>query len=118
MRLRSLFTVLFGVLAAATAVSLILVMDATLRRAAEDRVTLIGTDGRVANDTDLPPAEVSRMENHSDRPEVIEARRKGRGESRRFSSTEAEDRFYFARLLPGGDVLRLSVAAARVREIE
>src|SRR5260221_4438823 len=149
MRLRSLFTALFGVLAAATAVALILVMDATLRRAVEDRVTeriereidhvaedmralpaetrdaffrrsarelacritLIGSDGRVANDTDLPPAEVSRMENHSGRPEVIEARRKGRGESRRFSSTEAEDRFYFARLLPGGDVLRLSVAA-------
>ena len=156
MRLRSLFTVLFGVLAAATAVLLVVLMDANLRRAVEDRVTeriereidhvaedmrefpaekrdaffrrsarelacritLIGADGRVANDTDLPPAEVSRMENHSGRPEVIDARRKGRGESRRFSATEAEDRFYFARLLPDGDVLRLSVAAARVRELE
>lgn len=156
MRLRSLFTVLFGFLAAATAVSLIVVMDATLRRALEDRVTeriereidhvaedmrefpserrdaffrrsarelacritLIGSDGRVSNDTDLPPAEVPRMENHANRPEVLEARRNGRGESRRFSSTEGENRFYFARLLPGGDVLRLSVAAARVRELE
>jgi two-component system phosphate regulon sensor histidine kinase PhoR len=156
MRLRSLFTVLFGVLAAATAVLLVVLMDANLRRAVEDRVTeriereidhvgedmrevpaerrdaffrrsarelacritLIGADGRVANDTDLAPAEVPRMENHSGRPEVVEARRKGRGESRRFSSTEAEDRFYFAHLLPDGNVLRLSVAAARVRELE
>jgi two-component system, OmpR family, phosphate regulon sensor histidine kinase PhoR len=156
MKQRSLFTVLFGVLAAATAVALILVMDATIRRAVEDRVTeriereidhvaqdmrdfpaesrdaffrrsarelacritLIGPDGRVSNDTDLPPAEVPRMENHASRPEVLEARRKGRGESRRFSSTEAEDRFYFARLLPDVTVLRLSVAAARVRQLE
>ena len=156
MRLRSLFTVLFGFLAAAAAVSLIVVMDATLRRAVEDRVTariereidhlaqdmgesplerrdaffrrsarelacritLIGPDGRVSNDTDLPPAEVPQMENHANRPEVLEARRNGRGESRRFSSTEGENRFYFARLLPDGNVLRLSVAAARVRELE
>jgi two-component system phosphate regulon sensor histidine kinase PhoR len=156
MRLRSLFTVLFGVLAAATAFSLILVMDATLRRAVEDRVTeriereidhvaqdmrgiapesldaffrrsarelgcritLIRPDGRVSNDTDLRPSEVPQMENHARRPEVIEARRAGHGDSRRFSATEQENRFYFARLLPDGNVLRLSVAAARVRELE
>jgi len=156
MRLRSLFTVLFGVLAAATAFSLILVMDATLRRALEDRVTeriereidhvaqdmrgiapesldaffrrsarelgwritLIRPDGRVSNDTDLRPSEVPQMENHARRPEVIEARRTGRGDSRRFSATEQENRLYFARLLPDGNVLRLSVAAARVRELE
>ena len=58
------------------------------------------------------------MENHAGRPEVIEARRAGRGDSRRFSATEQENRFYFARLLPDGNVLRLSVAAARVRELE
>ena len=156
MRLRSLFTVLFGVLAAATALSLVLVMDATLRRAVEDRVserieleidhvahdmpgiapegldaylrrsagelgcriTLIRPDGRVSNDTDLRPSEVAQMENHSRRPEVLEARRAGHGDSRRFSATEREDRLYFARLLPDGNVLRLSVAAARVRELE
>jgi two-component system, OmpR family, phosphate regulon sensor histidine kinase PhoR len=156
MRLRSLFTVLFGVLAAATAFSLVLVVDATLRRAVEDRVTeriereidhvaqdmrgiapesldaffrrsarelgsritLIRPDGRVSNDTDLRPSEVPQMENHARRPEVIEARRTGRGDSRRFSATEQENRFYFARLLPDGNVLRLSVAAAHVRELE
>ena len=156
MKLRSLFTVLFGVLAAAAAFSLILVMDATLRRAVEDRVTeriereidhvaqdmrgvapenldpffrrsagellcritLIRPDGTVSNDTDVRPSEVAQMENHARRPEVIEARRSGRGDSRRFSATEQENRFYFARLLPDGNVLRLSVAAAQVRELE
>ncbi len=156
MRLRSRFTVLFGVLAAAAALSLILVMDATLRRAVEDRVTeriereidhvaqdmqgtapenldaffrrsarelacritLIRPDGSVSNDTDLRPAEVPQMENHGRRPEVLEARRSGRGDSRRFSATEQENRFYFARLLSDGNVLRISVAAAHVRELE
>ncbi len=156
MRLRSLFTTLFGVLAAAAALSLILVLDATLSRAVEDRVTeriereidhlaedmrgvapegldaffrrsavelacritLIRPDGRVSNDTDVRPAEVPQMENHGKRPEVLAARRAGHGDSRRFSATEQENRFYFARLLPDGDVLRLSVAAAHVRELE
>ena len=156
MRLRSLFTMLFGVLAAATALSLILVIDATLRRAVEDRVTeriereidhvaqdmrgtapenldvffrrsarelgcritLIHPDGRVSNDTDLRPSEGPQMENHARRPEVLEARRSGRGDSRRFSATEQENRLYFARLLSDGNVLRISVAAALVRELE
>jgi two-component system phosphate regulon sensor histidine kinase PhoR len=155
MRLRSLFTALFGVLAGAAAFSLILVLDATLRRAVEERVTdrierevahlaqdlrevapesldaffrrsarelgcritLIRPDGRVSNDTDMQPSEVPQMENHARRPEVLEARRAGHGDSRRFSATEQENRFYFARLLPDGNVLRLSVAAAHVREL-
>ena len=156
MRLRSLFTALFAGLAAAAALFLIAVMDATLRRAVEDRVTerlvreidhlaedmqsvpaglldaflrrsagelacritLIRSDGRVADDTDLPAAAVPGMENHGSRPEVVEALRTGQGSSRRFSATENENRYYFAKRLSDGDVLRLSVAAARVREIE
>jgi len=93
-----------------------------LRRSARElacRITLIAPDGRVTNDTDLDPALVPQMENHAGRPEIAEARRSGRGESRRFSATEQEDRFYFARRLSDdGRVLRLSVAAAHVRELE
>ncbi len=156
MRLRALFTVLFAFLAAAVALSLIVVVDATLRRAVEDRVTeriereldhmaqdmrsvgaeeldellrrsarelvcritLILPDGKVVSDTDLPPVLVSQMENHATRPEIVEARRTGRGDSRRFSATENENRFYFARLLSDGRVLRLSVPAGRVEELE
>jgi len=156
MKLRSLFIVLFAILAVGTAVALNFVLDSTLRRAVEDRVserifremdhlqqdmaaipadaldgflrrsarelvcriTLIAPDGRVQHDTDLDPSLVPQMENHAGRPEVVEARRTGTGESRRFSATEQENRFYFARRLADGRVLRLSVAAAHVHEIE
>src|SRR5712692_972793 len=156
MKLRSFFTILFAILAVGTAVALIFVLDSTLRRAVEDRVserisremdhlredlaaiptggldgflrrsarelvcriTLIAPDGRVQNDTDLDPSLVPQMENHAGRPEVLEARRTGTGESRRFSATEQENRFYFARRLADGRVLRLSVAAAHVHELE
>ena len=156
MTFRSFFTILFALLAIAAAVSLVLVMDATLRRAVEDRVrarilhemdhvaedlaahpgperdgdlrrsarvlasriTLIAPDGRVLTDTDLPPSEVPHMENHGSRPEVLEARKTGEGFSRRFSATENENRFYFARPLSDGNVLRFSVPAEGVRELE
>jgi tryptophan synthase alpha chain len=51
-------------------------------------------------------------------PEILQARRSGSGAAIRFSATEGEDRLYFARRRPNGDVLRFSVAAAQVREIE
>ncbi|HEY7574779.1 MAG TPA: ATP-binding protein, partial [Thermoanaerobaculia bacterium] len=82
------------------------------------RITVIAPDGRVTHDTDLIPADVPGMENHGERPEVVGARRLGIGAARRFSSTEQEDRLYFARKLSSGDVLRLSVAAAQIRELE
>ena len=82
------------------------------------RVTIIGADGKVLHDTDLPPDRVSGMENHSDRPEVIEARRSGTGNSRRFSATESEGRIYFARSIPEGQILRVSVSVAGVEQVE
>jgi two-component system phosphate regulon sensor histidine kinase PhoR len=158
MRLRSRFSALFGVLAAAAALLLMLVFDDTLRRAVEDRVvdriererdhlagdvgqfagrpeeldaflrraardlecriTLVAADGRVSTETDMRPADVASLENHGNRPEVREARERGDGAARRFSGTEREDRLYFARRLPDGSVLRLSVARAQVRQLE
>jgi two-component system phosphate regulon sensor histidine kinase PhoR len=95
--------------------------DAYLRRTAQElatRITVIEPDGRVSHDTDLLPADVPRMENHGNRPEVREARAGGAGVSYRFSATEQENRIYVARQIPGGEVLRFSVPAARVRETE
>ena len=96
-------------------------LDAFLRGAAKElqcRATVVAPDGRVTHDTDVFPADVPALENHGNRPEVREARGSGSGTARRFSATEGEDRLYFARRLPNGDVLRLSVAAAQVRELE
>ncbi|MGH9368341.1 MAG: HAMP domain-containing sensor histidine kinase, partial [Thermoanaerobaculia bacterium] len=51
-------------------------------------------------------------------PEVRQARERGVGSARRFSSTERQDRLYFARRLSDGSVLRLSVGRAQVREMK
>src|SRR5262249_6368669 len=96
-------------------------LDGFFRRSARElacRITLIAADGRVLNDTDLDPSLVPQMENQGQRREVVQAREAGQGESRGFSATGQEDRFFFARRLGDGRILRLSVSVAHVREIE
>ncbi len=159
MRLGSRFTILLGVLAAAAALLLVLLLDATVRRATEDRIlervsreadhlaqdwvrwssdrpadadarlreaaaslncriTIVDAQGQVLHDTDLPPEKVAGMENHAGRPEIESARRNGSGSARRFSTTENENRIYFAKALAGNQVIRLSVSVAGVLAIE
>jgi two-component system phosphate regulon sensor histidine kinase PhoR len=67
------------------------------------RVTLIGADGTVEFDSAGDPAD---MDNHADRPEIIDARNSGSGTSSRFSDTQLTVNFYYARLLTDGRVLR------------
>lgn len=55
------------------------------------RVTVIDTDGVVLLDTEADP---KRMQNHSDRPEVIEAMRSGASLIRRHSATLEKDQIY------------------------
>ena len=73
------------------------------------RITLIDDSGNVLLDSDASP---ERMENHNDRPEVIEARRETSGSGVRFSNTLGYRAVYVARLVdpsrPNGLVLRLS----------
>ena len=159
MRVGPRFTVLLGLLAAAAGILLVFLLDATVRRATEDRVldrasreadhladdwqrwsaerpadadrlvreaaarlacriTIVGSDGKVLHETDLPLALVPQMENHANRPEILEARRKGTGTARRYSNTVDDRRIYFARALPGGEVIRVSVSVAGVEAME
>ena len=60
------------------------------------RVTIIDDAGRVIGDSQLTEPEVRDVENHGDRPEVVEARRSGEGVSRRFSDTLQLDMLYVA----------------------
>src|SRR6185312_9439035 len=60
------------------------------------RVTVIARDGRVFGDSAETPAAVAGMENHGSRPEVVEARDKGLGMSRRHSDTINVDMLYAA----------------------
>jgi two-component system phosphate regulon sensor histidine kinase PhoR len=69
------------------------------------RVTLIDPGGAVLYDSDgLEGA----MDNHADRPEVIDARRTGAGEAVRASATIGEQTYYYAVLLADGTVLRVA----------
>jgi two-component system phosphate regulon sensor histidine kinase PhoR len=62
----------------------------------EARVTFIARDGRVLGDSSEPPSAVAAMENHGARPEVLEARERGLGTSRRHSDTVNVDMLYVA----------------------
>src|SRR4030066_758578 len=57
------------------------------------RITIIDSSGRVLGDSDEPS---SLMENHSNRPELIEAGASGTGSSIRLSKTLKRDLFYLA----------------------
>ena len=67
------------------------------------RVTLIKQDGTVYYDSSVNP---EKMENHSDRPEFIEAVQTGKGDDVRCSKTLDKNTFYCALQLENGMVLR------------
>lgn len=70
------------------------------------RITLISHTGEVLLETD---AEKKTMESHLTRPEVVQALKTGEGHSYRPSHTLETDLYYYAKLLPDGNVLRLAV---------
>ena len=60
------------------------------------RVTFIAADGRVLGDSAETLDEISAMQNHAGRPEVISARTLGFGRARRYSETLGVDMLYVA----------------------
>lgn len=81
----------------------------------DNRMTLIGANGQVLADT---RADVSTMENHGARPEVVEAREDGQGRDQRLSATVNEAFLYVAVQVPDdeGSVLRVAVPLAEVEQ--
>ncbi|MCR4735314.1 MAG: hypothetical protein K5829_09965 [Treponema sp.] len=71
----------------------------------KNRITLIHADGSVYFDNTV---DEKGMENHALREEFLGARQKGTSSISRFSSTMTEKTLYYAKLLPTGDVLRIS----------
>ncbi|MCV6611264.1 MAG: diguanylate cyclase [Amphritea sp.] len=55
--------------------------------AGDFRVTYIDANGKVLGDSDLSFDQLNHLENHADRPEIIQAMESGTGSSERFSST-------------------------------
>lgn len=78
------------------------------------RITLIGTDGEVLYESLLNKDE---MDNHNERPEIIEAREKGEGEAVRYSATSGTHTFYYAERLQNGNVLRIGRDSISVNRI-
>ncbi|HSQ30801.1 MAG TPA: ATP-binding protein [Gemmatimonadaceae bacterium] len=92
--------------------SLANVAGAALRR----RVTLIDSTGVVEGDSEFDDEALHTLQNHLQRPEVVEARRSGAGSSMRRSPSAGDDEIYFAVRHPLGYV-RVSVRTTKFREI-
>ncbi|MGN0621106.1 MAG: ATP-binding protein [Porcipelethomonas sp.] len=75
----------------------------SVKDVSSSRITWIGSDGMVIYDN-----KAKNMENHSDRPEFIEAIETGRGSGARLSKTLREKTYYYAVRLSDGTVLRVS----------
>lgn len=78
------------------------------------RITLIGADGEVLYESLLNKDE---MDNHNERPEIIEARENGEGEAVRYSATSGTHTFYYAERLQNGNVLRIGRDSVSVNRI-
>ena len=77
------------------------------------RATIIDFNGKVLGDSELTREQVLSVENHSNRPEIKDALKKGFGQSKRFSYTVKKEMLYMA--VPFNkekmnNVLRLSVS--------
>ncbi len=69
------------------------------------RITIITAEGTVLYDNN---AAVEAMDNHAERPEVVEALKNGEGQSIRQSSTMKMNTYYYTILLDDGNVLRVA----------
>lgn len=69
------------------------------------RITIISSDGDVIADTSANKDELG---DHSDRKEVIDALKNGKGTSIRYSNTLAEKTVYYALKMNDGNILRVS----------
>ncbi|HEY1953425.1 MAG TPA: ATP-binding protein [Gemmatimonadaceae bacterium] len=80
------------------------------------RVTLIDPAGHVLGDSEFDGPALRSLENHSHRPEVVEAQRVGVGSSRRMSPSTGEERLYVAVKAPLGTA-RVSVTTTTVEDL-
>ena len=79
-------------------------LDKELNEASAARITLLDGEGNVLFDSLENPAV---LENHSNRPEFIEAEKNGYAETMRYSETLSKQNFYCAVKLSDGNILRV-----------
>lgn len=97
-------------------------LAAEIGRRSSARVTIIAPDGVVVGDSELPGNRLAEMENHRDRPEVIQALQEGRGSSVRYSTTLQSEMLYVAAPIPlqsgGSGALRLALPLTSVEYLK
>ena len=98
-------------------------MDALADRLGESsgaRVTIMALDGKVVGDSQVAADQLSALENHASRPEMVAALRDGTDVVRRYSTTVHGDLMYTALLFPNREaprgVVRLAIPLASVDE--
>src|SRR5690606_21360882 len=82
------------------------------------RVTFIDGTGRVVGDSSVDADDLAGVDNHGDRPEVIDARRTGLGHARRYSRTAGRDFLYAAAIVESSPIafVRLALPFATLQE--
>jgi two-component system phosphate regulon sensor histidine kinase PhoR len=78
-------------------------------RALGHRVTLVDSAGIVLGDTEFNGAALRALQNHNDRPEIMEARRSGSGRAERLSPSEGYRELYVAVDAGAGRIARVSI---------
>ena len=98
-----------------------LVLEARLRQlvaGTDFRITVVALDGKVLADSDRRDDELAAMDNHSTRPEIVQALARGEGSAVRHSDTTGHDTLYAARLVRDGSgrswILRLGQPLATI----
>ena len=80
------------------------------------RITIVNPKGEVIYDSFVKD-KAGNMENHADRPEIMEAIKTGKGESVRKSATMQKSNYYYAVLLHDGNVFRVSKETSSIWDI-
>ena len=81
------------------------------------RVTLVDSAGTVLGDTEFDAPALGALQNHNDRPEIIDARRASQGSSRRMSPSEGDEELYVAVSTNGGRIARVSISTVELDDI-
>jgi two-component system, OmpR family, phosphate regulon sensor histidine kinase PhoR len=82
------------------------------------RVTFIAGDGSVLGDSEVPVDRIAQIENHAERPEVMQAKSAGRGSSARLSDTVHERLLYVAEPMKNGGFARVALPLVEVEHAE
>jgi len=86
-----------------------------------ERITFIDRDGRVLGDSEIPEERLRSVENHSTRPEFIEAFRSTYGSSIRYSNTLKINMMYVGvKVAPKGNfigVVRVSLPLTQIKDL-